>query len=332
MAKGENQKLKMLYLAQLFFRETDENHGLTMPELIRRLHALGVNADRKTLYQDIALLRRFGMDILCSRVGNETLYQLVSREFELPELKLLVDSVQSSRFLTEKKSEALIGKLEQLVSRYDAGQLSRQVHIAGRIKSMNESIYYTVDTLQSAIDQQRQIHFQYFQWNAKKQQECRHGGKIYDVGPWQLWLNNENYYLIGYDAATETLRHYRVDKMKNIEITEEPRYGSPETFEADQAAYTRRLFGMYSGEPMRVLLRSNDEMLGPLIDRFGTDIPITPCAGGYHVTVEAAVSPQFYAWVAGLGSGVQIISPRSAVKGMTEFARTLFRQYSQLGG
>ena len=330
--KGENQKLKMLYLAQLFFRETDENHGLTMPELIRRLHELGVNADRKTLYQDIALLRRFGMDILCSRVGNETLYQLVSREFELPELKLLVDSVQSSRFLTEKKSEALIGKLERLVSRYDAGQLSRQVHIAGRIKSMNESIYYTVDTLQSAIDQQRQIHFQYFQWNADKQPEFRHGGKIYDVGPWQLWLDNEKYYLIGYDADTEELRHYRVDKMKNIEITEDPRYGDPETFEADQAAYTRRLFGMYSGEPMRVLLQSSGDMLGALSDRFGMDIPLTPCAGGYHVEVEAAVSPQFYAWVAGLGPGVQIISPRNAVKGMTDFARTLFRQYSQLGG
>ena len=191
--KGENQKLKMLYIVQLFSRETDDAHKLTMPEIIAKLAAEGVNADRKTLYQDFDELRRFGFDIISEKEGRNYYYYLGSRDFELPELKLLVDSVQSSKFITDKKSGQLIKKLESLVSKYEGSQLHRQVIIAGRVKTMNESIYYNVDKIHAAIGADRQIRFKYFDWNLKKEMEPRYGGRWYQLSPWALMWDDEKY-------------------------------------------------------------------------------------------------------------------------------------------
>lgn len=330
MAKGVNQKQKMLYLAKIFLEETDEEHGLTLAEISEKLGAYGVTGDRKTLYQDFEELRRFGLDILASKEGTATSYRLVSRTFELPELKLLVDSVQSSKFITEKKSEALIHKLESLVSVYEAGQLQRQVLTAGRVKSMNESIYYSVDTLHAAIHQGRQIRFQYVQWNVKKEPEFRHDGALYDIGPWYLWWDQEYYYLIGYDGQAGGIRHYRVDKMRNIEITDRPRRGSRAMKNFDPAAYTRSLFGMYSGTILHVTLEGANEMVGVLLDRFGMDIPITPLnAYRFRAVVEVAVSPQFYGWVASLGGDIVVRGPSPVVREMQEFSKRLARQYAE---
>ena len=211
--KGENQKLKMLYLVQLFSRETDDTHKLTMPEIIAKLAADGVNADRKTLYQDFEELRRFGFDIISEKDGRNYYYYLGSRDFELPELKLLVDSVQSAKFITDKKSDQLIKKLESLVSKYEGSQLHRQVIISGRVKTMNESIYYNVDKIHAAIGEDRQIRFKYFDWNLKKEMEPRYGGRWYQLSPWALMWDDEKYYLVAYDSKHETIIHYRVDKM-----------------------------------------------------------------------------------------------------------------------
>lgn len=328
MARSSNQKAKLLYIAKIFSEQTDETHGLTMPELISRLNDVGISADRKTIYTDLEELRHFGMDILAQQEGGIWRYCLVSREFELAELKLLVDSVQSSRFITEKKSRSLIKKLESLVSVYDARQLQRQVLIAGRVKTMNESIYYNVDKLHTALSQGRQIRFKYFQWNVDKQEALRRGGAWYCVSPWHLRWDDENYYLIAYDAAFGQLRHYRVDKMKNIVITDEPREGEEVLKNFDPTIYTNRLFGMYGGETARVTLEGENAKVGLVIDRFGKNVPILrQDAEHFAAHVEVAVSPQFLGWIASLGGALRITAPESVVQSMRELVKTLSAQY-----
>lgn len=328
MAKGTNQKRKLLYLAQIFSEETDEDHGLTLAEIAQRLSRLDINAERKTLYQDFEELRRFGMDICTDQEGKSFRYFLGSRTFQLPELKLLVDAVQSSRFITEQKSRELIKKLETLTSRSNANQLQRQVLIAGRIKTMNESIYYNVDGLHTAIAKERQIQFRYFRWGPDKTMILRHNGEPYTVSPWHLCWDDENYYLVAYDSASGRIKHYRVDKMKNITITDLPRDGAETMEHLDLTVYTRRLFGMFGGEPIRVTLEGDDDMINVLIDRFGDEIPLSRTDGDRVETrVDVAVSPQFLGWVASFGGKLTVTSPPSVKEQMRTLARKLSEQY-----
>lgn len=326
--KGENQKLKMLYLSKIFAEQTDDEHGLTMPEIIERLAACGVNADRKTLYLDFEELRRYGLDILSEQVGHKTYYSLGARDFELPELKLLVDSVQAAKFITDKKSRELIRKLEGMVSAHQARQLHRQVLISGRVKAMNESIYYNIDKLHGAINADAQIRFQYYQWNVKKEMALRRNGAWYQVSPWALIWDDENYYLVAYDGIDSKIKHYRVDKMLHIKITEEKRLGR-DTFRAfDMAKYAKSLFGMYGGEETDVTLEGENHLVGVVIDRFGKDIALVPIdEERFEAKVRVAVSPQFFGWVMGLGGGVRVTGPGPVVKRMRAEVQKLADQY-----
>ena len=211
MPKGTNQKFKLYRLAQIMLEKTDEEHFITMPEIMAELAKYDITADRKSIYTDLKDLYDLGIEVEGEPVGNRYHYHVVSRAFELPELKLLVDAIQSSKFITEKKTTDLIKKLEKLVSRQDAQKLQRQVYVTGRIKTMNESIYYTVDAIHNAISENKKIRFQYFQWNVKKEMELRHGGAFYHISPWGLSWDNENYYMIGFDSAAGKIKHYRVD-------------------------------------------------------------------------------------------------------------------------
>ena len=326
--KGENQKLKMLYLSRLFMEQTDDEHGLTMAQIIEKLSAQGVNADRKTLYLDFEELRRFGLDILATQVGRQTYYSLGARDFELPELKLLVDSVQAAKFITDKKSRELIRKLEGLVSVHQARQLHRQVLISGRVKTMNESIYYNIDKLHGAINEDAQIRFQYYQWTVEKEMALRRGGTWYQVSPWALIWDDENYYLVAFDSADEKIKHYRVDKMLKISVTGEKREGKERFTEFDPARYSRSLFGMYGGEDVRVTLEARNDMTGVLIDRFGKDIVITRTdEDHFRTNVEVAVSRQFLGWVMALGDGIRIVGPESVAEQMKQEIRRLAEQY-----
>ncbi len=330
MSKGANQKLKMLYLVKLFSEQTDEEHGLTMQEIIARLEAWGVNADRKTLYLDFEELRHYGVDLVAEHVGHNTYYSLASREFELPELKLLVDSVQAAKFITDKKSRELIHKLEGLVSVHQARELHRQVIIAGRVKTMNESIYYNIDKLHTAINADAVIHFQYSQWTVNKEMKLRRGGKRYVVSPWYLIQNDENYYLVAYDAEDERLKHYRVDKMQRITITSDPRQGREQVEGYDMARYAKSVFGMFGGEETSVTLEGENAMVGVVIDRFGKDIPIAPVdADHFEAKVDVAVSSQFFGWIMALGGGVRITAPGPVVKRMREELKRLSAQYGE---
>ena len=225
MPKGTNQKFKLYRLAQIMLEKTDEEQYITMPGIMESLAEYNITADRKSIYTDLRDLSVLGIEVEGEPVGNRYHYHVVSRTFELPELKLLVDAIQSSKFITEKKSNALIKKLEKMVSEYDAQKLQRQVYVPGRIKTMNESIYYTVDAIHNAISENKKIRFQYYQWNVKKEMELRHNGAWYHISPWGLSWDDENYYLVGYDSDAEKIKHYRVDKMLHIRLSSENREG-----------------------------------------------------------------------------------------------------------
>jgi len=326
--KGENQKLKMLYIVQLFSRETDDAHKLTMPEIIAKLAAEGVNADRKTLYQDFDELSRFGFDIISEKEGRSYYYYLGSRDFELPELKLLVDSVQSSKFITDKKSGQLIKKLESLVSKYEGSQLHRQVIIAGRVKTMNESIYYNVDKIHAAIGADRQIRFKYFDWNLKKEMEPRFGGRWYQLSPWALMWDDEKYYLVAYDSKHETIIHYRVDKMTQIGILDEKREGHEAFRQFNIAHYTNTLFGMYAGDETKVTIEAENRLVSVFIDRFGKDIIIAPVDDDhFRTTVTVAVSKQFFGWIMAIDGDVKVVAPNTVVEQLKAEIERLAEKY-----
>ena len=326
MAKG---KLKMLHLVRIFTEETDDEHKLTLQEIIAKLDEVNIQADRKTLYNDFEELRQYGYDIISEQRARNTYYYLGAREFELPELKLLVDSVQAAKFITTRKSRELIRKLEKNVSRYQAEQLHRQVFIAGRVKSMNESIYYNIDKLHEAINTGVQIHFQYGQWNLNREMALRRGGAWYRVSPWALTWGNENYYLVAYDAQADMIKHYRVDKMLRIRLLDEPRIGKDRFKAFDMARYATSVFGMFTGEETTVTLEAENEMVGVLIDRFGKDILISPLDDDhFRATVNVVVSPQFFGWIIALGKGVRLAGPEAVVEQMKAEIRRLNEQYS----
>ena len=328
MAAGRNQKLKLLYLIKILSEETDDRHGLTMQEIIAQLNRYEVNADRKTLYRDLDELDRFGLDIIREPVGRNMYYHLGKRIFELPELKLLVDSVQSSKFISEKKSAELIRKLEGMASRHEARHLQRQVFLTGRVKTYNENIYYSVDRIHEAISGGVQIRFHYYRWTVDKKMELRNDGGWYQVSPWVLAWDDEYYYLIAYDSEDRIMKHYRVDKMLDIEVTEEPRDGEEEYQKFDAAKYAKRVFAMFAGEETRVTLEGPNELVGVVLDRFGKDITLYKKDEGHFIAyVDVAVSRHFLGWVIAVGEGLRITGPDHVVEQMKEMAGQLARDY-----
>lgn len=330
--KGSNQKFKLYRLARIMQEQTDDEHYITMPEIMDELAKYNITADRKSLYNDLRDLSVLGIDVEGEPIGNRYHYHVVNRAFELPELKLLVDAIQSSKFITEKKTNALIKKLETLVSKYDAQKLQRQVYVSGRIKTMNESIYYTVDAIHNAISENKKIKFQYYQWNVKKEMELRHNGAWYHISPWGLSWYNENYYLVGYDSEAGKIKHYRVDKMLHIRLSAESREGKEYFKKLDMADYAKKSFGMFRGNERTVRLLVKNNLAGVIIDRFGKDVRMIPAdEQHFTVNVDIHVSKQFFGWVFSLGEGIKIIGPGEVEEQMKEEARRLLEQYENKG-
>ena len=328
MPKGTNNKFKLFRLAQIMLEKTDEEHYITMPEIMAALNEYEITADRKTIYTDLKDLEQLGIEVEGEPVGNRYHYHVVSREFELPELKLLVDAIQSSKFITARKTDTLIKKLEKLVSKYDAIKLQRQVFVSGRIKTMNESIYYTVDAIHNAISENKKIKFQDFQWNVKKEMELRHNGAYYHISPWGLSWDDENYYLVGYDSEAECIKHYRVDKMLHIQMMDEQREGKEHFKKLDMADYAKKSFGMYGGKEQQVKLLVENGLAGVMIDRFGKEIMMIPAdEDHFTVNVDVRVSGPFLGWIISLGEGVKILGPDEVVEKMKQEIERLRRQY-----
>lgn len=328
MPRVSGQKLKLLYLIKILMEETDEDHAISTQELINRLNNLGIHSERKSIYDDISCLQQFGYDImqLQSRQGGG--YYLAGREFELAELKLLVDAVQSSRFITRKKSRELIGKLEKLASHHDAGKLQRQVYVVGRIKTENESIYYCIDALHRAIQENSQIMFRYLDWNESKELVPRKNGQYYQVSPWALIWREENYYLMAWDDAAEIMKHYRVDKMADVRQLDERRLGQEIFEKLDLAVYADKTFGMFGGKEETIHLEFDKQLTGVVLDRFGRDIPLRKEKEELlHARVHVVISDQFYGWLAGLGEQIRIVSPQWVKEEYCERLRGIIMQY-----
>ncbi len=323
--KLSHQKLKLMYLAKILLEKTDEENTITVPEMIEELNALGISAERKSIYDDLEYLRLYGLD-LCSRKSRTTDYYIGSRDFELPELKLLVDSVQSSKFITHKKSMELISKIEKLTSHENAKKLHRQVFVTNRVKTVNEQIYYNVDKIHEAIAANRQITFKYFNLSVDKKKVYRKDGDLYTESPVALSWDDENYYLITYKEKYDHYVHYRVDKMENIEIIDDERVLSDKPF--DLSEYSKSTFQMFGGEECDVSIEFHNSLVGVVFDRFGTDIPIIKKDDDHFICrVKVAVSPQFLAWIISFGNKAKIISPEHIIDEIYTLAKEICNIY-----
>lgn len=310
MPKNPNQKLKILYIIDMLERESDENHPISTQDIIRMLEANDIKAERKAIYNDIEELNNFGYDIITVKSRTNGGYYLGSREFELAELKLLVDAVQSSRFITRKKSRELIRKLERLTSKYEASQLQRQVYVSESAKTENESIYYNVDNIHKAIHDDVKINFTYLEWSLNKELIPKRAGQKYVVSPWALLWQEENYYLVAFDEKAGQMKHYRVDKMGKVTLTAEKREGAALFAEMNLAEYVNQTFRMFGGELTTVTLQFPERLIGVVLDRFGKDIIVRKRNDGFFtVSIKAAVSGQFFGWLAGIGKEAKILGP-----------------------
>ena len=324
MPKSYSQKLSLLYILDYLERESDEEHPVSAEQLIAMLSSHGIECERKTIYSDIGLLMEYGVDI-GKRRGKNGGYYMISRIFELPELKLLIDAVQSSRFLTRKKSRELIDKLCQQCNRHEASLMHRDLIIDRRVKSMNETIYYNVDTIQDAIAENKQIRFRYFDWNIKGEREYR--PRDYIASPYGLCQDNQNCYLLAH-SDRHGVTHYRVDRMTHIELTEEPRTPCPELTGPNLITHANQAFQMYTGPSQRVKLRFHASLCNVVVDRFGREAMMIPDGDEYFtVTVDVAVSPLFLSWVIGFADKVKILHPQSVADQCAALCALVSSQY-----
>lgn len=328
MPKSFGQKQKILFLARFFMEETDEKHPASMADILHYLERAGISAERKSIYSDIEELRLFGLDIISSR-GKDGGYFLGDRTFELPEVRLLVDAVQSSRFLTRKKSEELIRKLSSLTSRHEGRIISHNVCVAGRIKNMDESIYRNVDAIGCAIEENKKISFSYFEWDPAGKMRMRRGGENYIASPFYLLWDNENYYLIAVEEQSGEKRHFRVDKMLHIEPLEEKREGEELLGSISPADYEKKSFGMFGGKEERVSIWWSEELAGVFYDRFGTDRVVQKSEGGFVSSLSVMVSPVFYSFLMGFGSKVKILSPEWVKEEFISLAESALKPYQE---
>ena len=310
MPRSVNQKKKLTVLHNILLERSDESHPISMKEIISSLAANGISAERKSIYDDIENLRDLGLDVRVLK-GKTTGYYVAKREFDLPELKLLADAVVSSKFVPQKNSEQLIKKLSAFANVHDRKALNREVFVSNRAKNVNEDIFATVDAIHEAIESNKTISFSYFNWTAKKQKELRRDGARYFISPWSLVLDDSNYYLIGFDNEKSELRHFRIDKMLNPAIIDQPRQGKEAFLKYDINSYSGAVFGMFGGTPERITLSCENRLANVIIDRFGSDIVIYNDKDRFRTTVQVVKSPVFYGWVMSFGGGVEIISPEN---------------------
>lgn len=325
MPKSDNQKLKIFYILDYLQRNSHQDHPVRASELIDMLQRdYNISCERKTVYSDIQALQDYGVDIE-SIPGKNGGYYIASRNFELPELKLLIDAVQSSRFLTEKKSRELIEKLCNQCSIHDARLMRRDMLVSGRVKSMNETIYYNVDAIQDAISMNRVISFRYFDWGIDGKRKYRE--KNYYASPYGLCQDNENCYLLAH-SPRHGITSYRVDRMSEITITEDVRTPCPELTGKALHEHANRLFQMFAGDSVNVKMRFHKTLANVVIDRFGRDTILIPEGSEYfNFTVNVAVSPMFLSWVIGFGDKAKILYPQSVIDECRQMCMDAMAQY-----
>lgn len=324
MARSSNQKQKILYIEKMFREESDELHALTVAGIQEKLERFGITAERKALYSDIETLRDIlGMDICSDKNGT---YYLASRDFEFEELQLLADAVACSKFISEEKSRALIGKIAHLTSNFRANELQRSVIVANRVKTVNKKIYYSINKIHEAIENGRKITFHYFNYDIKKRKIFRNADGRYTMSPYHLAWEDENYYCIGFYEKYNSVSNFRVDRMEDVEVSDEPAIIS-EDF--NLAEYTRKIFGMFAGkETIRIKLRFDNSLTSVVMDKFGSDITMHRLdENNFYISKDINVSPTFYGWLFQLGVKAEIIEPLSARNDFVAFIDSLRDMY-----
>ena len=310
MARSSLQKRKLFLLRSILLENTDETHHLTMKEIIALLAANGISAERKSIYDDIETLRVLGTDIRTTR-GKSTGYYVASRQFDIPELKLLIDALRASKFLPEAQSSSLVEKLTELAPLHDRPLLNREVFVSNRATTLNTDIFNAIDHIYEAIEKNLNINFKYFQWTVNKQKEYRKDGHIYSVSPWSLVWDDNHYYLVGFDTHRNEIRHYRVDKMEDVAVNETPRTGEEDFRSFDINSYSKSVFGMFGGKPERVTLRCKNRLANVIIDRFGADVPLLCDGDSFRAYINVVPSPVFLGWVISFGDDMEILSPEN---------------------
>lgn len=312
--QSDSKKLIPIYLQKIFMEKTDKTHFIRMPEILAELEKKGVTADRRTIYTNISLLEAVDFHIEGVQEKGNYKYHLPERTFDSNELKILIDSVAASKFLTEKKSRELIKKLKTLGSTFDNESFNRRVLLDKRVKSMNDRIFKNLDSIYAAISTNSQITFQYMRWNPQRKFDILRSGKEFAASPYAVSMNDDNYYLIAYDARTKGLRHYRIDKMQSIKLTYEAREGKEHFETFDMVEYSKKAFGMFAGKEETVSIEAPNHLAGVFIERFGDSVRIRPSLerkNFFVARMTVYTSIQFYGWLLGLGKEVKLLSPDS---------------------
>lgn len=331
MPKEAKQKIKLLYLMEVLLSKTDENNCLSAQDLIDYLAQKDIIVERKTIFSDIATLKEFGLDVYVSKAKAKSGYYVLARDFELAELKIIVEAILSSKYISSKKSKELIRKLETLVGPSDRKMLEREVFVSGRVKTENESIFYNADILHNAMLKNQEISFIYLDWNINKELVPRRNKKQYRVSPWALTIKDDNYYLIAYDSEKNEIRHYRVDKMKDIKgIQRSLRQGKEEFESFDVGEYSTKNFGMFRGDSEMVSLTLPESKIGIIFDRFGKDIDVRPLKKNLvSVRVPVLVSNQFFGWLAGIGPDFKITMPKDVKIQYIDYLKSILTTYGE---
>ena len=317
--KNESQQA-LLLLRQYLYQQTDEQHPASVTDILAFWQQHGIQAGRKSVYTDIELLQNAGMDFVWVK-RSQNRYFVGQRLFELPELKLLVDAVESSRFITEKKSTALIKKLGHLTSTAQAEQLNRRIYMGGTPKPENEGIYYNVDTIHNAVQKKQQITFRYFEYTPKKEKILKHDGYKYRFSPYAMIWNRDCYYAVGWSEKHGKIAQFRVDRMTAVEPLEQTAVQTPDF---DPAEYVRKVFGMYPDNLCTVELLCDNEVMRSVIDRFGENVQTeTVDEQHFRATVEVAPSPPFFSWVFTFSGKIRIVSPAAVLEEMRDMAAWL---------
>lgn len=331
LGKSENQKSKLIRLAYIFFENTDDRHAVTIKELIEMLKYYEIGAQRKSLYDDIRILNELGLKIVSYKSGGNTYYHVEKKLFDIAEIEIICDEIQSSKFITEDKSKEIIEKLKKLVSKYEAKNLQRQIHVEGRIKSMDDSVHKNIKIICEAIWKNKQIEFRYFEWDANKNPKLKHNGKIYKISPSHVHIDNQNYYLVGYEDVTDSenkIKHFRIDKMVDLKLTDINRRSEGIILTKEISTYSQKHFSMYGGNKKYVKLRFRESLINAIVDRFGRNILINKVDEEWYDTyVEVVVSRQFYGWIFGLGKDIKIVEPADTVREMGEILDEIRKNY-----
>lgn len=325
MARSLNQKLKLLYLRDFLLENTDENHTVKLADIIEHLQIKhNIDVERKTIYADFSVLKEYGLDLEYDAKAQG--YRILGKDFEPYELQLLVDSVQSSKFITAKVAKTITDKLKRFASKHERRTLDRRNYVPNRIRSMNDSAFYGLDDIHACIASNCKISFKYFTYTVEKEKSYRKNGGFYEASPYALIWNDNNYYLLAFENGK--MKHFRVDKMDSIKPLDEDREGKDEFKALDLSERSSKVFAMYSGKEERVGMRFSNHLTGVVIDRFGKDIAMHPDdKDHFTISVTVEVSPQFYGWLCGLGRGVKIIAPDSVAEQMAAFVTGIAEMY-----